>query len=306
MEQAMPLLVDRQRLKSHLDDLAATPRPASSPQLEAARQYVTRVLESSGWAVSRQPFDVTTDSGSRLHGINLVAEHRQHSLGNGPRFCVGAHLDSRPNTPGADDNISAVATLLEIARLLSLGWPAPSALALELVVFDLEEDGMLGGEFHARQCRQQRIALRGMVALEMLGYCDRRPKTQALPRTLIGLYPDVADFIAIIGNQISDPLRRAFAAGMRDVPDLAVETVRMVENGNLLQASRLSDHSPFWDAGYPALMITDTSFLRNPHYHMPTDTPDTLDLDFLHRVAEGCYLATRAIVRDGLPAMATN
>ena len=302
----MPLLVDCERLKAHLDELAATPRPASSPELEAARQYVTRELESSGWSVSRQPFDVAADSGERLRGINLVAEHGQHPLGSGPRFCVGAHLDSRPNTPGADDNISAVAALLEIARLLPLDWPDPAGLALELVAFDLEENGMLGGEFHAQQCRQQQIDLRGMVALEMLGYCDRRPKTQALPRALIGLYPDVADFIAIIGNQISDPLRRAFAAGMRDVHDLAVETVRMVENGNLLQASRLSDHSPFWDAGYPALMITDTSFLRNPHYHMPTDTPDTLDLDFLHHVAEGCFRATRAIVRDGLPAMATN
>lgn len=295
--------VDRQRLKAHLDRLAAAPRPAGSPELEAARKYVTRELEASGWIVSRQPWDVAADTGEALHGINLVAEHARHPVVGGPRFIVGAHLDSRPNSPGADDNISAVATLLEIARLLPLDWPDPAALALELVVYDLEENGMLGGAFHAQQCREQRIDLRGMVALEMLGYCDRRPKSQALPRSLVGLYPDVADFIAVLGNQNSDSLRRAFAAGMRDVPSLAVETVRLVENGNLLQASRLSDHSPFWDAGYPALMITDTSFLRNPHYHMPTDTVETLDLDFLHHVAEGCYRATRAIVRDGLPAV---
>jgi Zn-dependent M28 family amino/carboxypeptidase len=293
--------VDRQRLQAHLDQLAAAPRPSGSVELDAARNYVTRELESSGWNVTRQPWDVLADPGGPLHGINLVAEHARHPLGGGPRFVVGAHLDSRPNSPGADDNISAVATLLEIARVLPLDWPDPAALALELVVFDLEENGMLGGEFHARQCLEQRTDLRGMVALEMLGYCDRRPKSQALPRSLVGLYPDVADFIAILGNQNSDILRRAFAAGMRDVPGLAVETVRLVENGNLLQASRLSDHSPFWDAGYPALMITDTSFLRNPHYHMPTDTADTLDMDFLHHVAEGCYRATLAIVRDGLP-----
>lgn len=300
------MLVDRQRMKAHLDQLAAAPRPAGSPELEAARKHVTRELESSGWNVSRQPWDVAADTGEQLHGINLVAEHARHPLGGGPRFIVGAHLDSRPNSPGADDNISAVATLLEIARLLPLDWPNPAALALELVVFDLEENGMLGGAFHTQQCRERRIDLRGMVALEMLGYCDRRPKSQALPRSLVGLYPDVADFIAILGNQNSDVLRRAFAAGMRDVPDLAVETVRMVENGNLLQASRLSDHSPFWDAGYPALMITDTSFLRNPHYHLPTDTVETLDLDFLHHVAEGCCRATRAIIRDGLPQVASS
>lgn len=298
--------VDRQRLKAHLGELAATPRPAGSAELEAARKFVTREFESSGWSVSPQAWDVTADTGELLHGINLVAEHARHPLGGGPRFIVGAHLDSRPNSPGADDNISAVATLLEIARRLPLDWPDPSALDLELVVFDLEENGMLGGEFHARQCRERRIDLRGMVALEMLGYCDRRPKSQALPRSLVGLYPDVADFIAILGNQNSDALRRAFAAGMRDVPGLAVETVRLVENGNLLQASRLSDHSPFWDEGYPALMITDTSFLRNPHYHTPTDTVDTLDLDFLHHVAEGCYRAIRAIVREGLPNVSSS
>jgi aminopeptidase YwaD len=171
---------------------------------------------------------------------------------------------------------------------------------LDLVVFDLEENGMLGGAEHARLMKSQGVDLRGMVSFEMLGYSDDTPQSQSLPRSLVGKYPDTGNFIAVIGNQVSDRLIESFAHGMRSVDDLPVEILAVPSNGEYLQATRLSDHSPFWDAGYAALMITDTSFMRNPHYHMPSDTPDTLDQAFLHRVAEGCLKAVRDILTAGL------
>jgi hypothetical protein len=139
-----------------------------------------------------------------------------------------------------------------------------------------------------------------MVALEMLGYAVDTPQSQALPRSLVGKYPSVGNWIAVIGNQVSDRLIAVFRDGLKTVPDLPVETLEVPENGNLLQATRLSDHSPFWDAGYPALMITDTAFLRNPHYHMPTDTVDTLNFEFLTQVTEGCLEAVIRILELGI------
>jgi len=296
---------DRALIETHLQELTAVPRPCHSDELEAARGYVTRLFEEYGWDVRRHDFDVLNDVGElnlgeNLHGTNLVATRHGQFDSDRPRLCVGAHLDSRPDTPGADDNASAVAAMLEIARLMPSIWPDGGQLELELVAFDLEENGMLGGREHARFSKESGVDLRGMVSLEMLGYCDHTPGSQSLPRALRGLYPDTGNFIAVIGNQNSTSLIEQFATGMDTVDGLPVERLQVPENGNGLQATRLSDHSPFWDAGYPALMITDTSFMRNPHYHMPTDTADTLDMQFLHLVTEASVKATRRLILRGV------
>lgn len=300
-----PFDTDQTLIEEHLELLTAVPRPCHSKELEAARRYVTGLLEDYGWNVRRHDFDVLNDVGElnlgeNLHGTNLVATRHEKFDSLRPRLCVGAHLDSRPDTPGADDNASAVAALLEIARLIPPTWPDDAPLELELVAFDLEENGMLGGREHARQSKVSNVDLRGMVSLEMLGYCDHSPGSQSLPRTLRGLYPDTGNFIAIIGNQISTSLIEQFAMGMESVVELPIEKLQVPENGNGLQATRLSDHSPFWDAGYPALMITDTSFMRNPHYHMPSDTIETLDLQFLRLVTEATVKAVRRLITQGV------
>jgi aminopeptidase YwaD len=298
--------VEQERLRRHVMQIAGAPRPAGSPELAAARTYVADMLDDAGWKVSSEAFDAVAETGESLSGVNLIARYKSHLLPagnaspNGPRFCLGAHLDSREGSPGADDNGSAVAALLEIARLLPERWPAKPAFDLELVAFDLEEYGMLGGRQRAQACRREEIDLRGMVALEMLGYCVHSPRSQALPRSLLGKYPDVGNWIAVIGNQNSEALIAAFRDGLKTVPQLPVETLQVPDNGNWLQATRLSDHSPYWDAGYPALMITDTAFLRNPHYHMPTDTPDTLNFEFLTQVTAGCLEAMVSLLRSGL------
>ncbi|MEX0704162.1 MAG: M28 family peptidase [Planctomycetales bacterium] len=292
--------VDAARLEAHVAQLTRSVRPAESPALAAARRYVARQFEEGGWRVERHAFSPTTEFGTKLRGENLVARHPAFRAGSDAWFCIGAHVDSLPDSPGADDNASAVAALLEIARLLPDVWPADARVNVELVAFDLEENGMLGGAEHVRLMKSGDVDLRGMVSLEMLGYCSDEPNSQMLPRSLIGMYPDVGNFIAVIGNQNSRALLERFSGGMRRAEGLPVETLAVPENGNLLQATRLSDHSPFWDAGYPALMITDTSFLRNPHYHMPSDTLDTLDLDFLRRVAQGCLEGVREVAARGL------
>lgn len=292
--------VSPRRLQTHVRTLARAPRPAGSRELSAAREYVARDLRESGWTVEPVPFQAKDETGIERAGVNLLSRHPRFSDPDRPRFCLGAHLDSVPESPGADDNASAVAALLEIARLLPETATQHPRLDLELVAFDLEENGMLGGAFHAGRTKSEAIELRGMVSLEMLGYCDHARQSQALPRSLVGLYPDTGDFIAVIGNQNSGLLLQRFREGMTHVAGLPVETLAVPEDGNRLQATRLSDHSPFWDAGYPALMITDTSFLRNPHYHLPGDTPQTLDWEFLRLVTAGCLQAVCEVLAAGL------
>jgi len=291
--------IDTRLLKQHCEQLCRSIRPAESAELEAARKYVILELAEAGWQIERHSFQAEDAMMNQLSGQNLIARHPLLSKPEKPLFCVGAHLDTRPESPGADDNTSAVATLLELGRLLPLMENPSWKWSIELVAFDLEENGMLGGAEHAQFHKTKQTDLRGMVSLEMLGYCDPTPGSQMLPRELVGLYPDTGDFIAVVGNQNSTNLIESFRKGMQNVADLPVETLQVPQNGEMLQATRLSDHSPFWDAGYPALMITDTSFLRNPHYHQPTDTVDTLDFDFLTKVAQGSLEATKLILDQG-------
>lgn len=297
--------VERQRLESHVERLAGEPRPAESAALGRARAYVTELLTESGWQVARRPFSAESEAGTqKVSGLSLTARHPRLKDDALPRFCLGAHLDSTPDSPGADDNASAVAALLEVARLLPERCPDSAALEIELALFDLEELGMLGGVELAGWYPAAGIDLRGMVSLEMLGYCSEAAGSQQLPKPLAGLYPSVGNFIAVIGNQRSAVVTDVFRHGLRQVEGLPVETLAVPQNGEMLQATRLSDHSPFWDAGYPALMVTDTSFLRNPHYHTADDTPDTLDYDFLHKVTRGVLEAAVELITNGLPTIA--
>ncbi len=197
-----------------------------------------------------------------------------------PLILVGAHYDSVPNSPGADDNASAVSALLEIGRCLKKNPPAGPVM---LVAFALEEYGFLGSQVVARRVRKENRSLGGMLSLEMLGYTDRNPGAQRYPSLVDpAQYPDAGDFIAVVGNAHSAGLVQSVVAGMKwSQPALGVESLIVPGNGEAIPDVRRSDHVPFWEAGYPAVMVTDTANFRNPHYHQPTDTLDTLDLEFL-------------------------
>lgn len=286
-------------MRRHVAVLAAVPRPAMSAALASARAYGMQELHSWGWDVTLDPFESADATLRSWEGVNLIARHREWSHPGAPLLTIGAHLDSRENSPGADDNASGVAALLEIARWLGAHPAGEMQFDLELVLYDLEELGMLGGAHRAAQLRQAQRKLWGMVSLEMLGYCRHEPGSQQLPASLAGLYPHVGNFIAVIGNQNSTAFLAAFRQDMEALAEVPVECLQVPDNGNALQATRLSDHSPFWDAGYPALMITDTSFLRNPYYHLPEDTSNTLDYDFLACVTTGVLHAIVAAVSPG-------
>jgi Zn-dependent M28 family amino/carboxypeptidase len=278
-------------LRQHVERLAAAPRPPGSAAHRRTREYVGGLLALAGFAVEER---VYAESG--LAGVNLLTRPLPDRP-DLPLLIVGAHYDSVPGSPGADDNASAVAALLELARRLGPPASAPGAAArLQLAAYDLEEYGLVGSARHSRELRQAGVPLRGMVSLEMLAYTDTRPGSQRLPPRLAGRYPDVANFIGVVGNETSRDLLQIFVAGMKGVPGLPVEFIAVPGNGEILAETRLSDHASFWDQGYPGLMITDTSFYRNPHYHGASDTPETLDYAFLAKVTEGVCAAVRRLL----------
>ncbi|MBD0396008.1 MAG: M20/M25/M40 family metallo-hydrolase [Microcoleus sp. C1-bin4] len=208
-----------------------------------------------------------------------------------PPIVIGAHYDTVPGSPGADDNATGVAVLLELARDIA---SAPLKYPVQLVAFDMEEYGCLGSSHHAAKYKQQQKSIRLMISLEMLGYCNHNPNSQSYPAGLKYFYPNSGNFIALIGT-------------LRTVPDLInlsgkirksgqpCEWLPVPNRGLIVPDTRRSDHVPFWDNGYPAIMVTDTANMRNPHYHRESDRIETLDLDFLAGVCQGLVEAIRYI-----------
>jgi Zn-dependent M28 family amino/carboxypeptidase len=213
----------------------------------------------------------------------------------GPFFLLGAHYDSVPGTPGADDNASAVAVCLECARLVrehNIG-------SVMIVFFNREEDGLLGSsEFVAHLAGQSAWSVKEAHIFEMVGYRDGASGSQRMPPGLPPLFaPDAGDFLALLANRgsnaIAENLINLAACYVPQFPVLALKIYLCLEKafGDLNR----SDHTPFWQADIPCVMWTDTSEFRNPHYHLASDTPDTLDYAFMGQVAR--LVLARAVSR---------
>jgi Zn-dependent M28 family amino/carboxypeptidase len=285
-------VTDRDRLRAHVAALEGPRHRLAAPAaLDRAADYIARTLAETGLPVHEQPvpFGATTYR-------NVIATLEGTDPGR-PRLVIGAHYDSMPGTPGADDNASGIAAMLEAARQLA---PRPMAATVEFVGFTLEEpQGMdygVGSRTFAREAKRRGVRYAGALVLEMLGYTDPRP-SQSVPWLLRWKrMPRTGTFLAAAGDGRSGSLLREFSrAAAESVPDLPLVTVRVPFKGWLLPHSRLSDNRSFWDVGYPALMVTDTAFLRNPHYHQASDRLDTLDFGFMARATHLVVAAARRL-----------
>jgi hypothetical protein len=282
--------VDPERLKAHVRMLSETLHPRShahTENLERAADYIAGHLEGAGGKVESQPFRV---SGREYR--NVLARFGPEG---GERIVIGAHYDATPGTPGADDNASGVASLLELAVLLGR---EPPPMRVDLVAYSLEEppyfgSSQMGSAVHARSLKEAGVAVRGMVSLEMLGTFSDAPDSQDYPMAVMRLrYPNQGNFIGVVGRPPDSALVDSVAAGMRASSPLPVETLAAPRG---VTGVDLSDHASFWDVGYPAVMITDTAFLRNPRYHTAGDTWDTLDYVRMAQVVQGVYGAVRTL-----------
>jgi hypothetical protein len=278
----------RQRLRAHAEALCRTIGERTVARgLHAAEAYLHEQLAAPGLPVERQAY---TAFGTEV--ANLVAS--AGPAGDTP-LVVGAHYDTVPGTEGADDNASAVCVLLELARRLSLD-PPPEPV--RLAAFTLEEapafgTARQGSRAFLARCRGAGMVPRAGIVLEMVGFTAGAQQYPAALRW--AGYPARGDFIGLVSNRRSRRLLRGLAARMREHPRLPVETLTVAFDGRVLPATRLSDHSAFWDARLPAVMVTDTAFFRNPHYHRPSDRLETLDFDFMTAVAQALDHAVRRL-----------
>ena len=260
--------IDQQRLRDHIDAIDEPRNAFGQPEaLQAAADYIQRQLEALGYPVTLDPvtrFDATFPNVIGVQEGTVCPERV---------LIVGAHYDSVLDTPGADDDASGVAGMLEIARALA---DTPLPATVWFTGFTMEENGLVGSYNMAQREGERGTPIVGMYSLEMIAYTT----------------PD-ADFILVLGNEASVRLVDAFRRA-RDafVPELPIVASTVPGNGEAVPDSRRSDHAPFWDVGYQALLVTDTANFRNPNYHEPTDTIDTLDLAFATNVTKAMLATT--------------
>lgn len=289
--------VDPARLRQHLGELSIVRNQLLNPRaIRRVVAYLEQQFSSYGYRVQARPFYWWL-SGWRRH-VNLVATMPRNG---GPPpddpalVIIGAHYDAVPFSPGADDNASGLAVLLEVARICA-GTGVLLRRPVEFVAFGAEEAGCIGSGRYAASLRRAGNAVTVMVSLECLGYTDSRPGSQRVPPGLPIAVPDEGTFLGVIGNRPAHGFVTMVEAAVRlAAPQLQAIGLVVEDNGRQFPATRLSDHAPFWDQGYPALMLTDTAFLRNPHYHHPRDVPETLDPDFMTRVARSVAAFTLTV-----------
>lgn len=280
--------VDRNHLKDDLHRLVGERHPFSSPiRLQEAEAYLHRQFSETGLTVTKQPFQALGDA---YHNVIGTAIPDTGPFQSAPPLIVAAHFDTVQGSPGADDNASALTVLLHVARQVrAMRLVKP----IRFIAFNLEEENLLGSSAYAARLRKNREAIQGAIVLECVGYASHLHNSQKIPPGVPIAVPTTGNFLAVIGNERSQALTGSVVQAMKS--HLPIVPLVVPGNGEKLPDTRRSDHTSFWEQGFPAVMLTDTANFRNPHYHRPTDTLDTLNLDFMASVADGVTAAVIAL-----------
>ncbi len=302
------LIVDESRIMAHVQAFSQ-PR-ATLAEKETARQYITEQLANYGLSVRQQrygKFELSNDEASATDasvsdGVNLIADIQGSDPAAGS-IVLGAHYDSVPNSPGADDNGSAIAAMIEAARIFSAQAETPAPRSLKLVFFDQEErqpdgTGLLGSLAFTAQANNI-TDVKGAIILDMIGYTCRTPGCQTYPPRLpINNLPETGEFLAVLGLRSHTDLLGAFMFSAQTTRPTILTLPIPEPMLNVFPDLLRSDHAPFWDKNIPAVFVSDTANFRNPHYHTPQDTIDTIDPAFLRGTAQHIVNAIAALTNQ--------
>ena len=257
-------------------------------ELNKAADFIEERFNSCKCIAERQHFSYKGNT-----FFNIAAEVKGAGPSEEGILVVGAHYDTVVETPGADDNASGVAGMLELARLAQL---RPFRKTTRFVAFTLEEPpffmtARMGSHIYAGDLRRQGVRVSGMISLEMLGYYSDHEGSQFFPIPFLKwFYPDIGNYIAFVGNMRSKAFTKKLKESFRRFSALPVESLNAP---SIVPGVDFSDHRSFWKFGFPALMITDTAFYRNPNYHGMGDTPATIDYDRMESLVIGLSKALR-------------
>ncbi len=284
--------VELSRLEAHVRKLSLElgPRDVSHTEnLDQAAAYIKSELSQTKAFIGEQVYRVQGKSFR-----NVIAHFGPETE---ERIIVGAHYDTAGPLPGADDNASGVAGLIELARLLD---GQQLKVRVELVAFSTEEPPYfgttgMGSSVHAESLRQQNVGVTAMFSLEMIGCFNDAPNSQYFPIGLLStLYPSTGNYIAVVGRLSDGLLARRTKAAMRNATPLPVYSINAPQ---FVTGVDFSDQRNYWHAGYNAVMITDTAFYRNRNYHTAQDTAEKLDYKRMAMVVEGVYAAVSELAR---------
>ncbi|HEU0136782.1 MAG TPA: M28 family peptidase [Flavobacterium sp.] len=257
----------------------------SLESLQKTAAYIQAQFENVGLKSSRQSW---TAAGQTYDNVIAIYNPDKEK-----RLIVGAHYDVCGDQPGADDNASAVAGLLETARMVAISQPDLD-YRIDFVAFCLEEPPFyattdMGSYVHAKSLHDNEVNVIGMICYEMIGYFSDKPNSQPYPDPAwAAIYPDRANFIVVVGISEYKQFNSKVHSLMSKKSAIDVQAINFEDRGGL---ASMSDQRNYWKFGFPALMINDTSFIRNPHYHQKSDTIETLNFDKMTHVVSGCYRA---------------
>ncbi len=280
--------VSKEHMRRHVEALTGMDPPRNArnvASLDKSAAYILGEFTKTGCRTEVQTF--THDKGEYKNVICSFGPEK------GERVIVGAHYDVHGDQPGADDNASGVAGLLELARLVGTLKP-PLIYRTDFVAFTLEEPQFfrtrhMGSYVYAKSLSHAGVEVRSMVALEMIGYFTDAPESQSYPLFFLGwFYPHKGNYIAVVGKWGQGDLVERVKGLMAEASAIPVESVAAP---SVVPGIDFSDHQSFWRFGYKAVMVTDTAFYRNHNYHRATDTMDTLDFDKMAEVVKGLYRA---------------
>lgn len=287
-------LVLANKLKTHVVAIASTPHNIDYYEnLERAAEYLEEQLSQLGYQVTQQEF---VASGLNVRNLEVTIPATADATGK-RSFVIGAHYDSAFYAPGANDNGTGTAAVLELARLLKNNKSKDTTI--RLVLFVNEEPPFFGGPLmgssvYAASLKARGEQVIGMISLETLGAFYDTPNSQKYPQPLGLAFPTTANFVAFVGM----PKSRAF---VHEVMDSFRRHTAFPSIGGVapsyIQGIAWSDHASFQERGFPALMITDTAVFRYPHYHKATDTPDKVDYEKLARITKGVERVVRDLVK---------
>jgi Zn-dependent M28 family amino/carboxypeptidase len=284
--------VDPSQLQAHVIKLSEElgPRDYKHPEnLDRVAAYIKQEFISAKGEVSEQAFTAQTKTYK-----NVIATFGPKTE---ERVIVGAHYDTCGPMPGADDNASGIAGLIELAKLLG---KTPPNITVELVAYTLDEPPFfrtqkMGSAIHAQSLKAANAKVRAMLSIEMIGYFSDAPNSQNFPTFLLKpFYPSKGNFISIVGRLGQGKLTKKVRDAMAEATPLPVETLL---GPRFIEGIDFSDHLNYWEEGYPAAMITDTAFFRNQNYHTAQDTADTLDYQRMSLVVLGLYAAVNELAK---------